>query len=135
MTMAAISVAANIMLGIVLMRPLAHNGLALATSLASVLNLGLLVFELRRKLGSLGWQSICKSAIRTMVVSAIMGAVVWGAARILIPAPGAKTFLLFLGLSGCVMTGLIVFASLSYFLKSPELISIVAELKKGTIKQ
>lgn len=135
MVMATISVGANVMLGIILMRPLAHNGLALATSLASILNLGLLVYELRRKLGPLGGKRICKSTIRTLIISLIMGAVVWGAARILIPDPAAKTSQLLMGLSGCVITGLIVFGGLSYFFKSPELVSIVAQLKKGAIKQ
>ncbi|MBW2515693.1 MAG: murein biosynthesis integral membrane protein MurJ, partial [Deltaproteobacteria bacterium] len=63
MVMASVSILANIGLGIILMKPLAHAGLALATSLASVLNLALLVLALRKKLGSLGWRGIAQSAL------------------------------------------------------------------------
>jgi putative peptidoglycan lipid II flippase len=73
MIMALVSIGANIGLGIILMRPLAHGGLALATSLASILNLGLLVHALRSKLGSLGWRSIMRSAYRTLLSAGFMG--------------------------------------------------------------
>jgi len=135
MIMAAISVGANIVLGVILMGSMAQNGLALATSLASVLNLGLLVYELRRKLGSLGWRNIGKSACSTLAGSVIMGCFVWGAARILIPDPGGKTVHLLLGLSGCVLAGLVVFGVLSYFFKSPELVGVITEVKKGVLKE
>jgi len=46
---AVVSVCANIMLGVILMGPMGHGGLALSTSLASMLNLGLLVRALRRQ--------------------------------------------------------------------------------------
>ena len=135
MIVAAISVGANILFGIILMRPLAHNGLALATSIASVLNLGLLVYELRRKLGSLGWRHIARSAGTTLAGSVIMGAIVWGVSLVLIPQPGGRTLELLLGLSGCVITGVVVFGIFSYYLKSPEFVSFVAEAKKGLIKK
>ena len=117
------------------MRPLAHSGLALATSIASVLNLGLLVYELRRKLGSLGWRQIARSAGTTLVGSAIMGIIVWGVALVLIPQTGGRTLELLFGLSGCVITGLVVYGVFAYYLKSPEFLSFIAEAKKSIIKK
>jgi len=49
MRYAAISVAANIIMAVILMWPLGYIGLALATSLASFVNVGLLLTHLRKK--------------------------------------------------------------------------------------
>jgi putative peptidoglycan lipid II flippase len=98
MIMALVSIVANIVLGIVLMRPLAHGGLALATSLASILNLGLLVHALRSKLGSLGWSRIMRSTYRALLSAGLMGVVVWGTVFVFIPPEGAEVMELFLGL-------------------------------------
>ena len=135
MIMALVSLGANIGLGIILMRPLAHGGLALATSLASILNLGLLVHALRSKLGSLGWRSIMRSAYRTLLSAGFMGVVVWGAVFVFIPPEGGEVMELLLGLIGCILTGLIIFGTCSYLIKSPELLNVVAEVKKGLNKK
>jgi putative peptidoglycan lipid II flippase len=135
MIMAAISISANIVLGIILMRPLAHGGLALATSLASILNLGLLGRALRVKLGRLGWRNITLSACRTLLSAGVMGIVVWGAAFVLIPPAGGRLIELLLGLIGSVIVGLIIFGTFSYSIKSPEFVSVVAEVKKGLSKK
>jgi putative peptidoglycan lipid II flippase len=131
----SVSIVANIVLGVILMRPLAHGGLALATSLASILNLGLLVQALRSKLGSLGWRSIMRSAYRALLNAGFMGVVVWGAVFVFIPPQGAAVLELLLGLIGCILTGLIVYGTCSYLMKSPELLSVVAEVKKGLSKK
>jgi putative peptidoglycan lipid II flippase len=129
MIMATVSILVNILLGIFLMGPLAHRGLALATSLASALNLGLLLYALHAKLGSLEWKGILNSAGRTMVSAVIMGVVVWAAARVLIPAEGGKFSGLLTGLAGCLIIGLVVFGVCCYLIKSPELESGFAEAR------
>jgi putative peptidoglycan lipid II flippase len=135
MIMAVISVGANIVLGIILMRPMAHAGLALATSLASILNLGLLVHALRSKLGSLGWRSILQSACRTLVSAGVMGIFVWIVANFLILPEGGTAIQQLLRLTGSIFVGLIVFGICSYLIKSPELQSVVAEVKRGISKK
>ena len=122
MIMATVSILVNILLGILLMGPLAHSGLALATSLASSLNLGLLLYALHAKLGSLEWKGILNSAGRTMVSAVIMGVVVWVAARVLIPIEGDTFSGLLAGVVSCLIIGLIVFGVFCYLIKSPELI-------------
>lgn len=129
MIMATVSILANIFLGIVLMRPLAHCGLALAASLASSLNLGLLLYALHAKIGSLAWRGILNSAGKTMVSAAMMGAVVWAAARVLIPAEGGEFSGLLAGLAGCLMIGLMVFGVCCYLIKSPEFVRGVVEAR------
>ena len=135
MMMATVSILANIMLGIVLMGPLGHGGLALATSLASILNLGLLIYALRRKLGSLGWRRIARSALKTMGSAAIMGAVVWMVARFLFEAESSAFSERFLAVAVCVMIGLTVFAFCSYLTGSAEFENMVVEVKKGIGKK
>ncbi|NOR72365.1 MAG: murein biosynthesis integral membrane protein MurJ, partial [Mariprofundaceae bacterium] len=53
MRFAFISVIINIVLAIILMQPLAHVGLALATSLAAFFNVALLIFHVRKQQGAI----------------------------------------------------------------------------------
>ncbi len=129
--MAAISIIANIILGLILMKPLAHGGLALATSLASMLNLGLLVHALRSKLGSLGWLGIAQSACKTVLSSVGMGLAVWGTARTVVPAANRTTAGLLGGLTASIVIGLCIYGVLSYLVKSQELKSILTEARRG----
>jgi len=71
--MAAISILVNIVLGVILMWPLRHGGLALATSLASMVNLYLLVRALKKKVGLIHWHAILLSVRKTVICSAVMG--------------------------------------------------------------
>jgi len=112
-----ISIAANIILGILLMVPLGHRGLALAASLASILNLVLLGRAIQVKFGSLDWQAMGLSAGLTLFSSAMMGGIVyWVADRMIQPGGG-----LLAGVAVCVTVGVIVYGSLSFVLKRPEL--------------
>jgi len=126
---AFVSVVANIVLGIILMKTrLEHGGLALATSLASMLNLGLLVWALRGKLGVLGWTNFTKSAGKTMACSAIMGIVVWAISIYIIPSADGTFAGLLLGLVASIGTGIILYGAIAFLLKSPELDNILAVL-------
>jgi len=130
--MATVSILANMVLGVVLMGPLDHGGLALATSLASVLNLGLLVHALRKRLGSLGWRRIAQSACKTLGSAAIMGAAVWAVARRFLPAEGGTISEQVAGLLICVVIGLVVYGASAYAIKIPEFVNLIAEVKKET---
>ncbi len=133
--MAVISVCANIILGIILMRPMGHGGLALSTSLASMLNLGLLVRALRVKLGTLGLKNVTKVAFKTMICSGIMGAVVWVTALLIIPSENQTLPDLFFGLMGSIITGIIIYGSFSLLFKSQELEKVLAIVGKGIRKK
>lgn len=64
---AGIAVGANVFLSLWLMTLLDAAGLALATALASMLNGGILVAVLHRRLGPVDWGSIGRSALRVLV--------------------------------------------------------------------
>jgi putative peptidoglycan lipid II flippase len=75
---AAIALAGNILLSLLLMRPLAHAGLALATALSAMVNMGLLVIILSRRLETLRWGTILNSHLRVIVASVpIVAVCVW----------------------------------------------------------
>lgn len=70
---AALSVALNAVLSILLMKPMGVGGLALATASASWVNaIGLYVL-LRQKLGPLGGGTIARSAVKSLLACAAMG--------------------------------------------------------------
>jgi putative peptidoglycan lipid II flippase len=64
---AAVAVTANILFSLMLMSPLGASGLALATALAGMVNGGILVAVLNRRLGGVEWSSVGRSAVRVMV--------------------------------------------------------------------
>lgn len=133
--MAGISILANIVLGIVLMKPLAHGGLALATSLASMLNLGLLLGALRTRLGRLGWKSIGLSACRSLVCSIVMGIGVHMAISFMVPDLDCTLSGLIGGVAGSIAVGLIIYGAGSYLIKNPELNLVIVAAGKGFDKK
>ncbi|TKS60718.1 MAG: lipid II flippase MurJ [Nitrospira sp.] len=82
---AAIAVAANILFSLALMSPLGAAGLALATALAAMVNGGILVAVLNRRLGGVEWEAVGRSSLRILVACAplmiacwwVAGAQVW----------------------------------------------------------
>ncbi|MFH1282726.1 MAG: murein biosynthesis integral membrane protein MurJ [bacterium] len=63
----------NITLNIILMRPLGVGGLALATAISSWINIILLAYFLRKKIGFLGLKSIFGAVGKIFIASIIMG--------------------------------------------------------------
>jgi putative peptidoglycan lipid II flippase len=128
--MAIISIIVNVVLGVALMGPLKHGGLALATSLASIVNLLLLTWALRRKIGMLGWRSMMVSAGRSLAISLVMGAAVWGMSVIIIPRGGHSFLQLLLGMTGTIAAGVGLYVSLGVVCGSPELGRLVKALRR-----
>jgi putative peptidoglycan lipid II flippase len=69
----AAAVAVNIGCSLLLMGPLQHRGLALATSLSSGFQLALLIWLLLGRLGGIGWRQIAKSLGKVLASSILMG--------------------------------------------------------------
>jgi putative peptidoglycan lipid II flippase len=67
--MGILAVAANIVAGVLLMLPLRHGGLALASSIGAWVNLIALVIAARRRFGPLGGRALVKSFARTALAS------------------------------------------------------------------
>ena len=68
-----IAVSINIILNLILIRYMAHRGLALATSISAIVSCGLLTYHLRKKIGALGVKSYICCGVKAFISSLIMG--------------------------------------------------------------
>jgi putative peptidoglycan lipid II flippase len=66
---ALIAFVCNLLFSLMLMGPLRHGGLALASSLSALVNMGFLLFLLRRKIGNIGGRRILTTAGKTILAS------------------------------------------------------------------
>ncbi|MGI6541741.1 MAG: murein biosynthesis integral membrane protein MurJ [Limnochordia bacterium] len=78
----AILVNATLSLAFLKFTPLAHGGLALASSLTSIINLLNYLLRLRKHLGRIDAGRMLRCTIRSLIASAVMGFAVWGAATV-----------------------------------------------------
>jgi len=122
----------NIIFSLSLMGPLKHGGLALALSLASTLQLFMLIFLLQRRLGGIGGRVVINSMGRSFISSLIMGICIYFLACKVVFISGVhKTFTLALGLLIIICSGFAIYLVVSYLLGSKELSSITELLKKS----
>jgi len=123
--MAVVALLANVGLSLVLMASLKHTGLALANSLAAMVNVSLLLIWLRRKMGTIDWAGIIKSFIQIAAASAVMGWVSsWIAGRESWATPGLwgeKVIILAVAIGA----GLLTYIAISHVLRNRELSFLV----------
>ncbi|MCR4418658.1 MAG: murein biosynthesis integral membrane protein MurJ [Clostridia bacterium] len=81
MTTGLAAVGINVGLNLLLVRPLAHGGLALATSAAALANCVLMLVRLRRRLGGVGGRYFLADTARVAAASLVMGLAVWALNR------------------------------------------------------
>ena len=79
-TISFVTIALNVALNLILMGPLQHRGLALATSIASVANFVLLFEVLRRKIGPMGGRLLARSAGKILLASVLAAMAAYAAA-------------------------------------------------------
>jgi putative peptidoglycan lipid II flippase len=79
---AALCMVTNIVLNLLLLRPLLNGGPALSTSLSGVLNAVILYKVFIARHGDIGWRRVRAALGRILVASAGMGMVVWGALQV-----------------------------------------------------
>jgi putative peptidoglycan lipid II flippase len=132
---AVVSLLTNIVLSILLMGPMLHGGLALATSLASGVNLTLLVFALRRRLGRIGARSILESVLRSVACAAVMGGVIWLVGLWAAPRCGKSTLYLLAWVLGSVGGGAILYGAVAFFFRSQELGAVVDMVRTSLRKR
>ena len=132
--MAAATVAANIILSLVLFWSLGHVGIALATALAAWLNIVLLAVALRRR-GFLAWNARLKGRLpRIALASLAMGAALWGLGHWLAPWFDAGLWPRIAGLAILVGCGLVLYAGLAFALHAvarAELASLLGRRRGG----
>jgi putative peptidoglycan lipid II flippase len=128
----AIATATNVLLDWLLYRPLGVGGLALATSIAGMVNFFLLFSILERRHGSLGEDSVLESSMRTLLASLVMGAVAWIVEGSLEPTGGSPSMsaqLVHVG--GSILAGIAAFAFAARLLCQRE----IAELRSAFFRR
>ena len=127
---AAVAVAANIIFSIVLMQPLRHSGLALANSLASVLNFLILFLLLRKRLVKIDGRRIFTSFFKSILASVIMGMSAWFFVQGVSWEAAGNTLQKVFSLTGTILLCIGMYLCLVFLLKSEELKSLAAMFKK-----
>ena len=72
-----IAVGLNVVLNFILIGPMEHRGLALATAISTTLTTGYLFYGLRKKIGPLGISTVLRCGAKSLASSVIMGVIVY----------------------------------------------------------
>ncbi|MEG3641533.1 murein biosynthesis integral membrane protein MurJ [Magnetococcus sp. PR-3] len=128
---AIISMLANMVFNVILMFPLGHVGLALATTLSSYLNMFLLLRALKKQTGFKPEPGFPKALFKGVIATIIMGVGILAMHQLLWPSdPNASTSLRALALLPTIIVGIALFFGAAWVLKLAEIRSLLQALKK-----
>jgi len=125
MKMGFLTVALNIILNLLLVGPMGHNGLALATSIAGTFSATLLFWGLRKKKISVEYRRISKVFLKATFSSIIMGVVVFLLSNNFVEIAKGEASWQFVKLIAVCGIGAIVYGLLLYIFKVEEVREIV----------
>jgi putative peptidoglycan lipid II flippase len=118
-----LSVAANVVAALALMRPLGHGGLALASSIGAFVNFLALAWVARARFGGFGARALAASLGRTVLASSAL--TVWCAAALWLWPAGASRLLEGACLLVAIAGGAGVFWTVSALLGAPERVALL----------
>lgn len=122
------AVAVNLVAGLLLMGPMAHGGLALATSLAAAFNVSVLFVILVKRLGGFPGRELAVAVSRFLLASVPMAAMLVHMRGF---ADWKLGFTLWSGilLASLILGGLLIFLAAAYALRAPEVRFLLGLLK------
>ncbi|MBJ6727660.1 murein biosynthesis integral membrane protein MurJ [Geomesophilobacter sediminis] len=120
----------NFLFSVILMRPLLHGGLAFASSLSAVGNMGLLVYYLRQKIGPFGGRDIVRSASKALAASVPMGAVVYFVLQLADWTRAGEKVIKGGVLGGAIGAGMVLFLICAHVFGSEEARDVLGTLKR-----
>lgn len=123
------AVAVNVLVAVALLRPMEHAGLAFASSVSSYVNLALLAWLARRRIGALGAREIGSSVARTALASAALAA--WCGLLLWFWPQAARLSVEVVWLGAAIGGGALVFWLASTALRSPERAALFRSLPSG----
>jgi putative peptidoglycan lipid II flippase len=130
MKAAMIAVIINVLACLILMQPLKHNGIALASSIAATVNVFVLTFVLKRKIGKFLNRDFYMSVFKIILSSAVMlGAI--GLIEYFMPwdiSAGFQTRFIYLCIT--IIAGTAAFFTSAYLLKSTEIQALINAIRK-----
>jgi putative peptidoglycan lipid II flippase len=126
----AVSVAFNVVLSLFLAGQLGFRGLALATSISSIFNATLLLWLLRRRLGTLDGRRIGLTFAKVALAAVVMGAAAWSGERWLeLVVPGPSTVARLVHVLGGIGLGLVGLALAARALRIAEFDEALAAIR------
>jgi putative peptidoglycan lipid II flippase len=120
----------NLCFSLVLMGPLKHGGLALATTLSATANMLLLLWFLRRKLGSISGSSVMKSAVKAVMASLPMALLAWYACSFIDWSQAGHKVEKMLVLGTVIMISAVLYLLAARLLRAEEIVAALALLQK-----
>ncbi|MDR0486099.1 MAG: polysaccharide biosynthesis C-terminal domain-containing protein, partial [Elusimicrobiota bacterium] len=120
---AAASMLLHVILCLLLMYPMGISGLALATAISSYLNLAILAYILRKKIGALGIHKIIKTILKTAASAALSSISAYFLCREL-------PLNIYLSVFISIFAAVFIFITASKILKSEELEICLNALKR-----
>lgn len=120
-----IAICSNIILNIVLSKYMGISGIALATSISSIICSFLLLNSLRKKVGSFDYQTLLITHLKILLSSSMMGFISYISFNLL-----TNNFGLIISLSISIFLGILTYTLLLYLLKLQELNEIVISILK-----
>jgi putative peptidoglycan lipid II flippase len=120
----------NVIFSLLLMKPLLHGGLALATTLSSLVNMFLLLWLLRRRIGPFGGRGIVISGIKALVASLPMALVVGCICRLVDWSQQGHKLLKLSVLGSAIAAGLVIYAGVARLLRSDEAMEMTGVIRK-----
>ena len=132
---AILALGTNFLLGVILMHPLRHAGLALANAISAILNVSLLTYFFHHKTGGIHWRALVVSLLKTalaviplsLVAIFIERGYTWtesGGYMVKIPLLG-----------GGIIAAMALFFICSYLLRNRELRFLWDSVRSGRVRQ
>ncbi|HYR69142.1 MAG TPA: murein biosynthesis integral membrane protein MurJ [Candidatus Dormibacteraeota bacterium] len=129
-TVSFISIGITVGLNFLLMGPMRHAGLALATSIGSVLNFALLFWMLRSRIGGIGGRALAFSAARISLAAALAGGAAWFTAGAVEGVTGLESLGARLAVVGAgLAAAAVVFVGAATILRVEELQRLLGRLR------
>lgn len=120
----------NLCLSLILMGPLKHGGLALATTFSALANMLLLLWFLKRRIGSFGGRSIMLTGFKSLAATLPMTATVLYACTFTDWSLVGHKMLKSLALGGAIASGAVVYMVAVRLLRSEEADAAISLLKR-----
>ena len=109
---------------------MAHRGLALATSIATIMATVLLYYGLIKKLGSLGTKKYIKCALKSLIASLAMGVVAYTVYHSIHRVTNGSFIMDLASLLVAIGLAVIVYSLLIYIFRVDEVLLVVDKLRK-----
>ncbi len=130
-TISFISIGVTVGLNFLLMGPMRHAGLALATSMGSVLNFALLFWMLRSRIGGIGGRTLALAAAKILTAAVLAGGAAWLTAGAVESRAGLESLPARLAVVGAgLAAAAVVFVGAATILRVEELQRLLGRLRR-----